>query len=103
MLASPSQTPEQPPPPTSKITRGHSCILCQQRKVKCDRQKPCSNCIKSRVDCIPSPPAPPRRRKRQNPELELAARLRRCEELLKSHGVKIESDLNNDGPNRVSM
>ncbi|VZI08232.1 unnamed protein product [Fusarium fujikuroi] len=24
-----------------------SCVLCQQRKKKCDRKSPCSNCIRS--------------------------------------------------------
>lgn len=23
-----------------------SCVLCQQRKKKCDRKSPCSNCIR---------------------------------------------------------
>lgn len=94
MLATPSGTPEgaPPAPPTPKITRGHSCVLCQQRKVKCDRQKPCSNCIKARAECVPSAPTVPRRRRRKLSEQDLAARLRRYEHLLKKHGVKVEDD-----------
>lgn len=88
MLQAPSQTPDTTP----KITRGHSCILCQQRKVKCDRQKPCSNCIKARAECIPSAPLQPRRRKRKLTEIDLAARLRKYEHLLRTHGVKIDHD-----------
>lgn len=93
MLSSPMRTPENvQTPPITKITRGHSCILCQQRKVKCDRQKPCSNCIKARADCIPSVPTIPRRRRRKFSEQDLATRVRRYEQLLKKHGVKIEDD-----------
>lgn len=92
MLATPSGTPEGARPPTPKITRGHSCVLCQQRKVKCDRQKPCSNCIKARAECVASAPTVPRRRRRKFSEQDLAARLRRYEHLLKKNGVKIEDD-----------
>ncbi|KAH8599545.1 hypothetical protein B0O99DRAFT_724405 [Bisporella sp. PMI_857] len=109
MLATPSQTPESmasgsasasvpvlaPPPasaPVQKITRGHSCILCQQRKVKCDRQKPCSNCIKARVECVPSAPAAPRRRRKKFSEQDLGSKLKKYEMLLKKHGIKIEED-----------
>lgn len=94
MLATPSGTPEGAPlaPPSPKITRGHSCVLCQQRKVKCDRQKPCSNCIKARAECVPSAPTLPRRRRRKFSDQDLAARLRRYEHLLKKNGVKIEDD-----------
>jgi hypothetical protein len=96
MLATPSQTPEgfdvPPSPVVAKITRGHSCILCQQRKVKCDRAKPCSNCIKARVECIPSAPTIPRRRRRKLSEQDIGTRLRKYEQLLKKHGVKFEDD-----------
>ena len=34
-------TPQQP-----KRARILACVLCQQRKKKCDRKSPCSNCIK---------------------------------------------------------
>ncbi|KUJ21692.1 uncharacterized protein LY89DRAFT_380662 [Mollisia scopiformis] len=81
-----------PPPPAYKITRGHSCILCQQRKVRCDRQKPCANCIKARAECVPSAPTLPRRRRRKLAETDIAGRLKRAEQLLRSHGVKIDDE-----------
>lgn len=91
--SAPTPTPIPPQPPVQqKITRGHSCILCQQRKVKCDRQKPCSNCIKAHAECIPSQPAAPRRRRRKLSELDVAARLRKYEHLLRVNGIKIEDD-----------
>ncbi|RDL39484.1 uncharacterized protein BP5553_03824 [Venustampulla echinocandica] len=102
MLASPSQTPESAPErepnptavpvPASKITRGHSCVLCQQRKVRCDRLKPCANCLKAGAECVASTPTLPRRRKRKLNEIDIGAKLRKYEQLLKKHGVKIEED-----------
>lgn len=70
--------------------RAHACVLCQQRKVKCSRETPCSGCVKSRSECIYRDPAPPRRRKRRNPEDILLARLKRYEELLENAGVKVD-------------
>lgn len=82
-----SPTPQEP---TTKITRGHSCILCQQRKVKCDRQKPCANCVKARAECIVASPSQPRRRRKKLTESDLVMRLRRYEHLLKANGIKVE-------------
>ncbi|KAI4113421.1 MAG: hypothetical protein LQ345_005595 [Seirophora villosa] len=31
-----------------------SCTLCRRRKVKCDRNIPCANCVRAHADCIPS-------------------------------------------------
>ncbi|OAA41811.1 fungal specific transcription factor domain-containing protein [Metarhizium rileyi] len=60
-----------------------ACVLCQHRKIKCDRNSPCSNCIKANVTCVPSTPAPARKRRRPNQDLQ--ERLARCEELLKQY------------------
>ena len=60
--------------------------------MKCDRQKPCSNCIKARVECVPSVPIAPRRRRRKFSEQDLATKLKRYEQLLKKHGVKLDDD-----------
>ena len=86
------ESPRAPANPPPKITRGHSCLLCQQRKVKCDRQKPCSNCLKARTECIVSTPAQPRRRRRNPTESDLVVRLKRYEQLLKSNGIKVEGE-----------
>ena len=29
-----------------------SCVSCRQRKVKCDKARPCSACQRSKVDCV---------------------------------------------------
>ncbi|KAK1759293.1 putative transcriptional regulatory protein [Echria macrotheca] len=73
-----------------KLTRGHSCVLCQQRKVRCDKQKPCANCVKANVECRVVPPQPPRRRKKKPHERDLIDRLRKYEHLLSQHGVNFD-------------
>lgn len=86
--------PSQDTPITPKL-REYSCLRCAQRKVKCDRNDPCSHCNKSRVECVFVVHAPSRRRKRRLPEEDLLAKLKRYEELLKSHGVEFDD---HDGP-----
>ena len=62
-------------------------MLCQQRKVRCDRNKPCAHCVKANVECRVVPPQPPRRRKKKLSERELVERLRRYESLLAEKGI----------------
>jgi len=76
----------------------HPCVLCQQRKVKCDRNDPCQNCTKARTECIPASALPPRRRKKRFAEAELLARLRKYEEHLKAYGADIDAINREDGP-----
>ncbi|MCJ1380351.1 hypothetical protein MMC17_003454 [Xylographa soralifera] len=51
-------------PTISKPPKIHSCILCRQRRVRCDRKQPCSNCVKAGADCRANTPAPPNRSKK---------------------------------------
>lgn len=39
-----------------RVTRGHSCTLCSQKKIRCDGERPCSSCVKSRVSCFSKTP-----------------------------------------------
>ncbi|KAH7309934.1 putative C6 transcription factor [Rhexocercosporidium sp. MPI-PUGE-AT-0058] len=78
---------EQPRPDAD--LKGHSCLTCRQRKVKCDRHSPCSNCVKARRQCSFIPPVRGRRRTKA-PNEGLHAKLKRYEELLKSYGAKVE-------------
>ncbi|KAI1280188.1 fungal-specific transcription factor domain-containing protein [Xylaria sp. FL0933] len=71
------------PPHQPKPTKILACVHCQYRKIKCDRQQPCSNCIKAKIACKPSIPAPPHKRRR--PNQDLLERLARCEQLLKQY------------------
>ena len=44
--------------PASKL---RSCVICRNRKVRCDKQSPCSNCSRANVACVfPSTDRPPR-------------------------------------------
>ena len=89
-----------------------SCLLCNQRKVKCDKQvnstlrlfsefllndqygqDPCSNCTKSRTQCVFKPHAVPRRGKARPKETDLLVRLRRCEALLEHNGINVKQAL----------
>ncbi|KAI2643489.1 fungal-specific transcription factor domain-containing protein [Xylaria nigripes] len=78
-------------PGSAKAPRVLACVLCQNRKIKCDRNTPCSNCgrtslkyvAQANVRCVPSTPAPPRKRRRPNQDLQ--QRLARCEELLSKY------------------
>lgn len=52
--ALPSANPE---PPSGDNQAGprpqlRTCAVCRQRKVKCDRQQPCSSCVRSGCDCV---------------------------------------------------
>lgn len=49
----------------SHSLKPYSCVVCHNRKVKCNRKEPCSNCAKANIECIYHPPPPPRRRKRE--------------------------------------
>lgn len=44
----------------------YSCLACKQRKVRCDRQFPCAECIRMGVDCVAvsRKPYAPRKRRR---------------------------------------
>ncbi|KAI2616771.1 hypothetical protein GGR54DRAFT_221137 [Hypoxylon sp. NC1633] len=79
-----------PSAPLSKPQRILACTLCQQRKVKCDRKFPCSNCVKSRAQCVQATANRPRRVKHRFPKQDLLERLRKYEELLNHHNIEFE-------------
>lgn len=62
----------------------------QRRKVRCDRQSPCSNCVKANARCVQAT-LHSRPRRRRFPERELLDRLRRYEGLLRGHGIGFEA------------
>ncbi|KAK9322024.1 hypothetical protein V1517DRAFT_362119 [Lipomyces orientalis] len=76
--------------------RKHPCVLCQRRKVKCDRNEPCANCNNAGVECVPASTLPPRKRKRRFPEAELLTRLQRYERHLRRYGADIDA-INHEG------
>ncbi|KAK7419938.1 hypothetical protein QQZ08_010641 [Neonectria magnoliae] len=76
-------------PPSSVPSKPNfACIHCAERKVKCDRQRPCSACANHKVDCVFQPARPPRRRRRQVKDQILTDRLRYYETLLQENGIE---------------
>ncbi|RAH81742.1 C6 zinc finger domain protein [Aspergillus japonicus CBS 114.51] len=71
---------------TVKPQRVLACVLCQQRKIKCDRTFPCANCVRGNMQCEQAI----RQRRRRLPERELLARLRLYERLLRQHNIKFD-------------
>ncbi|KAJ6255916.1 hypothetical protein Dda_9375 [Drechslerella dactyloides] len=63
--------------------RPFNCIVCKNRKVKCDRQMPCSTCAKLNFDCQYVEPGPRKKRKSSSKHENLMQRLNKYEELLK--------------------
>ncbi|KAF2756554.1 hypothetical protein EJ05DRAFT_67500 [Pseudovirgaria hyperparasitica] len=65
----------------------NNCELCRQRKIKCDREDPCSNCKKNGLECIfIDRPKLPRGRNggRRSANDDLTARLRKLENMIAS-------------------
>ncbi|KAF2018143.1 hypothetical protein BU24DRAFT_421145 [Aaosphaeria arxii CBS 175.79] len=73
-----------------KPQRVLACILCQQRKVKCDRKFPCSNCTRAGTQCVPGHAVTTRQRRRRFPERDLLDRIRRYEDLLRKNNIPFE-------------
>lgn len=80
--------PTERPQAIVKLPKVLACMLCQRRKVKCDRQVPCQNCSKAGEECIPTTLA--RLRRRRLPERDLLEHIRRCETLLRDHGINFQ-------------
>lgn len=90
-------TSERSTSTSAKPRRVLACVLCQQRKVKCDRKFPCANCTKSHAQCVPATLLGPSQRRRRFPERELLDRLRRYESLLRQNNISFEP-LHKDPP-----
>lgn len=64
----PAQTEAQrqsPDKADAKPLKAFSCLRCFERKVKCDKNHPCNNCVKSNVECNFRIPSAPRRKKKK--------------------------------------
>lgn len=84
----PSPAPATAAPHAQQLHKAISCVLCAQRKVKCDKkQGGCNNCIKARVPCIYKAPPPPRRRRKGVRDVGTTTKLRIYEDALRSVGI----------------
>ena len=78
-----------------------SCVICRRRKVRCNKQYPCSNCAKAKVQCVFPAPERAKRRPRKPPDSEMLVRLRRLEGVIQGMGMSVEDELaasNGEGP-----
>ncbi|KAI0599902.1 fungal-specific transcription factor domain-containing protein [Biscogniauxia sp. FL1348] len=83
-----AQGPQQPQP------KPLSCTSCRARKLKCDRQHPCRNCVRSGLpECI-FPERKRFRRPRKSKNSELLQRLHRLESIVGKVGLQ---NLGRDG------
>lgn len=79
-LNSPVLTPSTPSDPLPL----RSCTFCRQRKVKCDRQKPCSNCLRANNDCsYPAGRGRAAKKSTQTLDARLVDRLQKLENIIK--------------------
>lgn len=79
--------------PASPALNPRSCVICRRRKVRCNKQYPCSNCAKAKVQCIFPAPERAKRRPRKPPDGELMSRLRRLEGVIQGMGMSVEDEL----------
>ncbi|KAL8819178.1 MAG: hypothetical protein Q9223_002331 [Gallowayella weberi] len=87
-----STTPPSGPPNKAKAL---SCGTCRERKVRCDKNQPCSTCQRAKVPCIfPSAKRLPRKRQgeRKKTNEKLLQRLNRLEALVEKAGLDEKDD-----------
>jgi hypothetical protein len=96
-------------PPTARTSSRatFSCIRCGERKVKCDRQRPCNACVKHNADCVyaPSKPSGARKKHKRVKVQVLTDRLNQYEALLQKHGIvrsELETTVGQQMPSRPS-
>ena len=56
-----------------------SCLLCHERKIRCDKRSPCANCVRADVLCCYPGVERPGRRPPKSTIAEVAARVSRLE------------------------
>ncbi|OAA76705.1 Transcription factor [Akanthomyces lecanii RCEF 1005] len=83
--------PEDPSPDTraEEGLQSFSCLVCRQRKVRCDHAQPCGNCRRAMIDCEYVAPVRGKRKRSNAPRETLHAKLRRYEDMLKTRGVDV--------------
>lgn len=85
--------PSASTPGAGRTTKPRSCVVCRSRKVRCDKQSPCSNCRRAKIACIlPSKDRPPRwaRRLVQPAPEDVMERIRTLENLVKDLSGQLE-------------
>ncbi|EXJ76839.1 hypothetical protein A1O3_10484 [Capronia epimyces CBS 606.96] len=80
--------------PTSSTSRlnPRSCVTCRRRKVRCNKENPCANCIRAGIECVFPGPGRAPRKSRKPPDTELLARLQRLEGVVHSLGAQVDEN-----------
>ncbi|KAF5971122.1 bikaverin cluster-transcription factor [Fusarium coicis] len=79
-----SNSPVPSPAAPSDPLPLRSCTFCRQRKVKCDRQKPCSNCLRANNDCsYPAGRGRAAKKSTRTLDARLVDRLQKLENIIK--------------------
>jgi hypothetical protein len=78
--------------------RTRAFVTCFEKKLKCDREIPCLNCVKRKLSCLYSHVEKPRKTPQRNAKRikEMETRLQAMEELMKS---TVEAD--DQGPSKL--
>ncbi|KAH7155663.1 fungal-specific transcription factor domain-containing protein [Dactylonectria estremocensis] len=95
------------------VLNPRSCVTCRRRKVRCDKQMPCSNCRRAQIPCVfPAPGRAPRQPRPRDPnappknssqrEVELVKRLRKLEGIVEELSGQIEVESAGKGPSSAS-
>ena len=100
-----AETQETPTtPPVSMMTKqkrlDRSCVVCHQRKIRCDKKSPCRNCSRADVLCYYPEPEQSVRRPQKTTIADVSARLARLERTISalSNGPAIKQDVTPPGP-----
>ncbi|OQD70994.1 hypothetical protein PENPOL_c001G10279 [Penicillium polonicum] len=79
-------------PSPGRLHMLRSCGFCRSRKIKCDRQKPCANCLRAGSECVyPAGPGRAPKRPRRAPDKHVLDRLAHLEVLVRRLGTEVES------------
>ncbi|KPM46343.1 hypothetical protein AK830_g81 [Neonectria ditissima] len=66
------------------LNHPRSCVYCRRRKVKCDRQQPCSNCVRGKLECsYPAGRGRAAKKPRKTLDGQLIERLHRLESIIR--------------------
>ncbi|KAI5459326.1 fungal-specific transcription factor [Mariannaea sp. PMI_226] len=92
------------PLPARKVER--SCLVCHRRKVRCDKQSPCSQCARGGYSCFYPQAGPPARRVRKTTMTDVASRITELEKTLiavsREHDVQLRSTASPSTPSQSS-
>ncbi|RBA13526.1 hypothetical protein FPRO05_02319 [Fusarium proliferatum] len=90
-----SDSPLPTPVTPSNPLHPRSCTFCRQRKVKCDRQKPCSHCLRANNDCsYPAGRGRAAKKPARTLDTRLVDRLQKLENIIKQLNSEVDATVN---------